>query len=52
MVGVGRFRVRSTPMSGRGSWPATAPDTVLGFAILVAVGVSVAGWLLLRRRPA
>jgi len=26
------------------------PDTVLGFAILAALGVSVSGWALLRRR--
>jgi sugar transport protein len=33
---------------GRG---ASAPDTVLGFAILVGLGVVVSGWALLRRRP-
>jgi len=31
---------------------ASAPNTVLGFAILVALGVSVSGWALLGRRPA
>ena len=30
---------------------ATAPDTVLGFAILVGLGVAGAGWALLGRRP-
>jgi MFS family permease len=31
---------------------ASAPNTVLGFAILVALGVSISGWALLsRRRP-
>jgi predicted MFS family arabinose efflux permease len=30
---------------------ATAPDTVLGFAIVVALGVAVSGWTLLGRRP-
>lgn len=30
---------------------ASAPNTVLGFAILVALGVSVSGWALLARRP-
>jgi MFS family permease len=29
---------------------ASAPDTVLGFAILVGLGVTVSGWALLRRR--
>jgi hypothetical protein len=28
---------------------ASIPNTVLGFAILVALGVSVSGWALLRR---
>jgi hypothetical protein len=28
---------------------ASIPNTVLGFAILVALGVSVSGWVLLRR---
>jgi hypothetical protein len=30
---------------------ASAPDTVLGFAILVGLGVVITGWMLLRRRP-
>jgi MFS family permease len=30
---------------------ATIPNTVLGFAILVALGVTVSGWALLRRGP-
>jgi hypothetical protein len=30
---------------------ASAPNTVLGFAILVALGVAGAGWGLLGRRP-
>jgi hypothetical protein len=30
---------------------ASAPNTVLGFAILVALGVAVSGWALLRLRP-
>jgi hypothetical protein len=30
---------------------ATAPDTVLGFAIIVALGVGASGWVLLGRRP-
>ena len=29
---------------------ASAPDTVLGFAILVGLGVVISGWALLRRR--
>jgi hypothetical protein len=29
---------------------ASAPDTVLGFAILVGLGVAVSGWALLGRR--
>ena len=29
---------------------ASAPDTVLGFAILVGLGVTISGWALLRRR--
>jgi MFS family permease len=31
---------------------ASAPDTVLGFAILVGLGVAASGWALLERRPA
>jgi hypothetical protein len=30
---------------------AGAPDTVLGFAIVVALGVAISGWALLGRRP-
>jgi hypothetical protein len=30
---------------------ANIPNTVLGFAILVALGVTVSGWMLLRHRP-
>jgi hypothetical protein len=30
---------------------ATAPDTVLGFAILVGLAVAASGWALLGRRP-
>jgi hypothetical protein len=30
---------------------ATAPDTVLGFAIVVALGVGASGWALVGRRP-
>jgi MFS family permease len=44
----------SVPVVGAGialNEGATAPDTVLGFAILVAVGVSASGWALLGRRP-
>jgi MFS family permease len=43
----------SVPVIGAGvalNQGATAPDTVLVFAILVALGVSLSGWLL-RRRP-
>ena len=45
----------SVPVIGAGialDQGASAPNTVLGFAILVALGVSVSGWALLRRRPA
>jgi predicted MFS family arabinose efflux permease len=45
----------SIPVVGAGislNQGANAPDTVLGFAILVALGVSVSGWVLLRHRPA
>ncbi len=44
----------SVPVIGAGvalSQGASAPNTVLGFAILVALGVSVSGWALLGRRP-
>jgi MFS family permease len=43
----------SVPVIGAGialNAGATAPNTVLGFAILVALGVSVSGWALLGRR--
>ena len=43
----------SVPVIGAGvalNLGASAPDTVLGFAILVALGVSVSGWALLGRR--
>jgi hypothetical protein len=43
----------SVPVIGAGialSLGASAPDTVLGFAILVGLGVAVSGWALLRRR--
>jgi MFS family permease len=45
----------SVPVIGAGialDQGASTPDTVLGFAILVALGVSVSGWALLARRPA
>jgi MFS family permease len=44
----------SVPVIGAGialNEGASAPDTVLGFAIVVAVGVSVSGWALVGRRP-
>jgi predicted MFS family arabinose efflux permease len=44
----------SIPVIGAGvalSEGASAPDTVLGFAIAVAVGVALSGWALLGRRP-
>ena len=43
----------SVPVIGAGvalNQGATAPDTVLVFAVLVALGISLSGWLL-RRRP-
>jgi len=43
----------SVPVIGAGvalELGASAPDTVLGFAILVGLGVTVSGWALLRRR--
>jgi predicted MFS family arabinose efflux permease len=43
----------SIPVVGAGialDHGASIPDTVLGFAILVALGVTVSGWALLRRR--
>jgi MFS family permease len=45
----------SVPVIGAGialDQGASVPNTVLGFAILVALGVSVSGWALLGRRPA
>lgn len=45
----------SLPVIGAGialNEGASAPDTVLGFAILVALGVLLSGWALLGRRPA
>ena len=44
----------SVPVIGAGvalSLGASAPNTVLGFAILVGLGVAVSGWALLGRRP-
>lgn len=44
----------SVPVIGAGialDEGATPPDTVLGFAVLVGLGVSLSGWALLRRRP-
>jgi hypothetical protein len=44
----------SVPVIGAGialDQGASAPNTVFGFAILVALGVSVSGWALLGRRP-
>jgi len=44
----------SIPVVGAGvalDQGASIPNTVLGFAILVALGVSVSGWALLRNRP-
>ena len=44
----------SVPVIGAGialNEGASAPDTVLGVAVAVALGVSVAGWALLGRRP-
>jgi hypothetical protein len=43
----------SIPVIGAGvalSEGASAPDTVLGFAIAVAIGVALSGWALLGRR--
>jgi MFS family permease len=45
----------SVPVIGAGvalDLGASIPDTVLGFAILVGLGVVVSGWALLRSRPA
>ena len=44
----------SVPVIGAGvalDLGASAPDTVLGFAIVVGLGVAVTGWALLGRRP-
>jgi MFS family permease len=44
----------SVPVIGAGialNQGASSPDTVLGFAILVGLGVSVSGWALLGHRP-
>ena len=44
----------SVPVIGAGialNRGASAPDTVLGFALVVALGVSVSGWALLGRGP-
>ena len=44
----------SVPVIGAGvalDLGASAPNTVLGFAIVVGVGVIISGWALLRRRP-
>ena len=44
----------SVPVIGAGialDQGASAPNTVLGFAILVGLGVSVSGWALVGRRP-
>jgi hypothetical protein len=44
----------SVPVIGAGialNEGASVPNTVLGFAIFVALGVSVPGWALLGRRP-
>ena len=44
----------SVPVIGAGvalDLGASAPNTVLGFAILVGLGVVISGWALLRRRP-
>ena len=45
----------SVPVIGAGialNEGASVPNTVLGFAIFVALGVSASGWALLGRRPA
>jgi hypothetical protein len=44
----------SVPVIGAGialDLGASAPNTVLGFAILVGLGVVASGWAMLRRRP-
>jgi hypothetical protein len=48
-----RLRGLSVPVIGAGvalSQGASAPSTVLGFAILVGLGVAVSGWARLARR--
>jgi MFS family permease len=45
----------SVPVIGAGvalDLGASAPDTVLGFAVVVGLGVALSGWALLGRRPA
>ena len=44
----------SVPVIGAGvalDLGASAPNTVLGFAVLVGLGVAVSGWVLRGRRP-
>jgi hypothetical protein len=44
----------SVPVVGAGialDQGASPPNTVLGFAILVGIGISLSGWALLGRRP-
>ena len=44
----------SVPVIGAGialDQGASAPDTVLGFAIVVGIGISLSGWALVGRRP-
>ena len=44
----------SVPVIGAGialDQGASAPDTVLVFAILVGLGVAISGWALVRRQP-
>ena len=44
----------SVPVVGAGialNQGASPPNTVLGFAMLVGLGLSISGWALLRRRP-
>jgi uncharacterized SAM-binding protein YcdF (DUF218 family) len=51
---IARFVGLSVPVIGAGvalNQGASAPNTVLGFAILVGLGVTIAGWALLGRRP-
>ncbi|HEV3212000.1 MAG TPA: MFS transporter [Acidimicrobiales bacterium] len=49
------FTGLSVPIVGAGialDQGASTPNTVLGFAVLVALGVSASGWAMLRPRPA